>query len=137
MANCNGLADDMRWFWGEERLRASHEKRIMGDQVEMVEEGEIGAWKGEWIPLGSQGREKYRWERTRAFSARKHHPSHIWSYHGSSRRRSSLPRPCGSAGRRTAVFIVDICTVLDPQRHAPAFISTLVFFCQTQTCIKL
>jgi hypothetical protein len=38
----------MRWFWGEEGLRASHEKRIMGSQVEMME-GEIGAWRGEWI----------------------------------------------------------------------------------------
>jgi hypothetical protein len=137
MANCNRLADDMRGFWCEEGLRASHEKRIMRSQVEMMEEGEIGAWRGEWLE-GSQGREKYRWERTRAFSARLPHFHHIWSYHGSSRRRSSLGRPCGSAGRRTAGIELALApySIVNNTRPSIAVIFCLAFFCLSQTCIK-
>jgi len=92
MAYRDRLADDMRGFWGEKGLRASHKKRIVGSQVEMMEEGKIGG--GEWLQRLLQGREKGKVSmgadtRLSAISARLPHTLHIWSYHGSSRRRSS------------------------------------------------
>jgi len=65
MAYRNRLGDDVRRFWGEKGLRASHEKKIAESQVEMMEEREIGAWREEGLQGSLQG-EKYRWERTRA-----------------------------------------------------------------------
>jgi hypothetical protein len=58
MAYRDRLADDMRGFWGEKGLRASHEERIEGSQVEMMEEGKIGGGERLQGLLQVQGREK-------------------------------------------------------------------------------
>jgi hypothetical protein len=134
MAYRDWLADDMRGFWGEKGLRASHEKRIVGSQVGMME-GKRGG--GERVQGRLQGREKYRWHRTRAsrasaVSARLPHTLHIWSYHGPSRRRSS------SEERVALPAVVAQLTVVAVSSTTPAivlYIKLKIRTHQKKTCL--